>query len=506
MSRRFRFAPPNASAMLESLRGLGYSPETALADTIDNSISAGATEVDLLFDWDGGNSSVTVVDNGRGMSPSELECAMRLGGSDPLLERASNDLGRFGLGMKTAAFSQCRRLTVLSRNDSLSESCFCWDLDILVASKNGEWQLLEGAGEGSLTRLAKLPKGNSGTLVLWETPDRLVPQGSNEQEFLDTIDRIERHLAMVFHRFLERSGSRLRIQINGKSLVPWNPFHAGSVSPSWSSPLERLLGGLGECYVQGFVMPHKDRLSKTEYDSAGGINGWNAQQGFYVYRNDRLLVAGSWLGLGSPRLWTKDEVHRLARICLSFQNIADSEWKIDIRKSIAKPPLALRARLTSLGEDTRRRARSVFANRGNVQRRPTEEPVFEAWHSVVAGGVTKYRVNRDHPAVQAVLDSPLAIDGTVDTMLSLIESTIPVQRIWLDTVEERTAPELVTEEETERIRPMLEALYRSFIKRHYTPEDARQRLLRTEPFQAYPQLVAELSALDIESETQHGNS
>ena len=225
-----------------------------------------------------------------------------------------------------------------------------------------------------------------------------------------------------------------------------------------------------------------------------------------MYRNDRLLVAGSWLGLGSPRLWTKDEVHRLARIYLNFQNVADSEWNIDIRKSIAKPPLTLRARLMSLGEDTRRRARSVFANKGNIQRRPNEEPVFEAWQSIVSGGVTKYRVNRDHPAVRAVLDSPLAIDGSVDTMLSVLESTIPVQRIWLDTVEERTAPQQITQVEAERVRPMLEALYRSFLRRDYSPEDARQRLLRTEPFQAYPQLVAELCALDTESEIEHGNS
>jgi Histidine kinase-, DNA gyrase B-, and HSP90-like ATPase len=503
MSRAFRSAPPNASAMLESLRGLGYSPETALADTIDNSISAGASEVDVFFTWDQENSSVAILDNGRGMSSIELKSAMRLGGSDPRSERNSRDLGRFGLGMKTSAFSQCRRLTVMSRDISLAETCFCWDLDVLAASEDGEWHLLEGADESSIGRLKSFPTTHSGTLVLWETLDRLVPAGSNDQDFLNTIDRIEQHLSMVFHRFLERSRQKLKITINGKSLVPWNPFRAGSVSPSWSSPLEKLAGSLGECDVQAFVMPHKDRLNKTEYDSAGGINGWNAQQGFYVYRNDRLLVAGSWLGLGSPRLWTKDEVHRLARICLNFQNIADAEWKIDIRKSIAKPPLALRARLTSLGEDTRRRARSVFANKGNLQRRPNEEPVFEAWQSVVTGGTTRYRVNRDHPAVRTVLDSPLAIDGTVDTMLSVLESTIPVQRIWLDTVEERTTTQQVSDEEAERIRPMLESLYRSFIKRHYTPEDARQRLLRTEPFQAYPQLVAQLSALDIESETSH---
>lgn len=506
MSRAFRSSPPNASAMLESLRGLGYSPETAVADTIDNSISSGASEVDLYFDWQGKESSVAIVDNGTGMSPTELESAMCLGGTGPHMQRGPKDLGRFGLGMKTAAFSQCRRLTVLSRNDSLTETCFSWDLDVLASSSDGSWRLLEGADERSSVHLAKLPAGRTGTLVLWETLDRLVPKGSNEQEFLNTIDRIEWHLSMVFHRFLESPRPKLTIRLNGKKISPWNPFVAGTVGPSWSSPLEKLPVTLGECDVQAFVMPHKDRLTRVEYDSAGGINGWNAQQGFYIYRNDRLLVAGSWLGLGSPRLWTKDEVHRLARIYLNFQNVADSEWNIDIRKSIAKPPLNLRARLTSLGEDTRRRARSVFANKGNVQRRPSEEPIFEAWHSVVSAGLTKYRVNRDHPVVRAVLDSPLAIDGSVDTMLSVLESTIPVQRIWLDTMEERTAPPQITQEEAEKIRPMLEALYRSFLRRDYSPKDARHRLLRTEPFQAYPQLIAELSALDTESEIKDGNS
>ena len=504
MNRSFRFAPPNASAMLESLRGLGYSPETALADTIDNSISAGASEVDLFFVWNGAGSSIAILDNGRGMSGAELESAMHLGGTNPLIQRDTKDLGRFGLGMKTAAFSQCRRLTILSRDHALRDACFCWDLDVLASARAGEWQLLEGADKSSLASLARLSSDRPGTLVLWENLDRLVPPDSNEQDFLDAIDRIEQHLSMVFHRYLERARPKLRIRINEKSLAPWNPFHVGSASPSWTSPLERLSGGLGLCTVQAFVTPHKDRLTKAEYDIGAGVNGWNAQQGFYVYRSDRLLVAGSWLGLGSPRLWTKDEIHRLARISLDFQNVADSEWKIDIRKSIAKPPLALRARLTSLGEDTRRRARSVFANKGNVQRRPSEEPVFEAWQSVVVGGTTKYRVNRDHPAVRVLLDSPLAIDSGLDTMLALLESTIPVQRIWLDTVEERTAPQQISDAEAQTIWPMLVSLYRSLLKRDYSPEDARQRLLRTEPFQTYPQLIAELTASDIESETKNG--
>jgi hypothetical protein len=505
MSRSFRPAPPQASAMLESLRGLGYSPETALADTIDNSISAKAQTIELFFRWDGADSWIAIVDDGRGMSPAELESAMRLGDRNPLQHRGLDDLGRFGFGLKTAGFSQCRRLTVLSRNASLVDSCFCWDLDVLSEATNGEWKLLEGADEQSYSRLELLPKGRPGTLVLWENLDRLVPAGSNEQDFLDVIDRVERHLSMVFHRYLERSRSRLKIKINDKPISPWNPFDTGPQNPSWSSPLEKLASGHGECEVQCFVLPHRDRLTKPEYEAAGGINGWNAQQGFYVYRNDRLLVSGSWLGLGSPRMWTKDEVHRLARISLNFPNSADADWKIDIRKSIAKPPLTLRHRLTLLGEDTRRRARLVFANKGNVQRRPGEEPVFEAWQSTVTAGATKYRINRQHPAVRTVLDSPLAIDGSVENMLSLLESTIPVQRIWLDTVEERNAPQGVTEEEAERIRPMLEKLYRSLLARRYSPADAKQKLLRTEPFQGYPGLIAQLSALDLEDENTHGD-
>jgi hypothetical protein len=480
--------------MLESLRGLGYSTETALADTIDNSISAAASTVDVLFRWEGKSSYVAILDDGHGMSASVLESAMRLGDRDPLQQRSSGDLGRFGLGLKTAAFSQGRRLTVLSLDSSLSQACFCWDLDVLNEVPDGGWRLLEGADEASLSRLDSLPKSRPGTLVLWETLDRLVPSGSNEQDFLNIIDRVERHLAMVFHRHLEGARPRLRITINGKAIRGWNPFIAGASTASWSSPLERLQSGASECAVQCFILPHKDRLTKSEHDAAAGVNGWNAQQGFYVYRNDRLLVAGSWLGLGSPRLWTKDEVHRLARISLDFTNDSDADWRIDIRKSIAKPPFAMRQRLTSLGEDTRRKARAVFANRGTAPRRTNEEPVFEAWESVVAGGVTRYRVNREHPAVRGVLDSPLAIDESVETMLSLLESTIPVQRIWLDTVEERTAPQSPSEEETERIRHMIRVVYSSLLRRQYTPEGARERLLRTEPFQQYPSLVAELTA------------
>ena len=97
-------------AMLESLRGLGYSTGAALADIIDNSVSAGASEVRLDFAWDGPNSRITVLDDGRGMDDAELESAMRLGDKNPLDARLAHDLGRFGMGLPNSSISQASRV------------------------------------------------------------------------------------------------------------------------------------------------------------------------------------------------------------------------------------------------------------------------------------------------------------------------------------------------------------------------------------------------------------
>ena len=142
MKVKTRSAPPRAMAMLESLRGLGYSTGAALADIIDNSISAGAKEVSIDFAWHGSASRITVLDDGRGMDDAELESAMRLGDKNPLDARAAHDLGRFGMGLKTASFSQCRRLTVASVKKGTT-SCLRWDLDELAADPDGGWLLME---------------------------------------------------------------------------------------------------------------------------------------------------------------------------------------------------------------------------------------------------------------------------------------------------------------------------------------------------------------------------
>ena len=491
--RSSRHAPPKAGAMIEALRGLGYSTATALADIIDNSITAGARRVDLIFVWKGHDSFIAIQDDGLGMDNIELDRAMRLGEKSPLDSRDSTDLGRFGLGLKTASFSQCRRLTVASRKAGKAVDCLRWDLNVLAASGGDGWYLLEGPEEASRERLDPLLTAESGTLVLWEVLDRIVTPGFSEQNFLDLVDAVERHLAMVFHRFLEGSRSRLRIFLNDRPVAPWDPFLV-SHPATWSSPEVQMTAVGGEIEVQGHVLPHKDRLDQREHDVAAGPDGWTAQQGFYVYRNERLLVSGSWLGLGPGRSWTKEEAHRLARIRLDIPNSADADWKIDIRKSTARPPVPVRPTLTRLAEDTRARARRVFAHRGQAVRLGDNQPVIQAWCIEHFIGGTRYRVDVAHPAVRAVLDEAGALAPQIKTMIRVLEETIPVQRIWLDTTEGRETPRTgFAGDMPAEVKEVLNVIYKNLVsKKGLSPELAREQLLHTEPFHNYPDLVASL--------------
>lgn len=487
-----RSAPPRASAMIEALRGLGYSPATALADIIDNSISAGAAAVALDFAWHGDASHVSILDDGSGMDDRELDAAMRLGERSPLDARASDDLGRFGLGLKTASFSQCRRLTVASIRDGRL-NCLRWDLDVLASSPDDGWHLLEGPAVGSEHLLEPLRAAARGTLVLWEGLDRIVTPGFSAQDFLDLVDNVERHLAMVFHRYLDSGRPALRLAINGRAVVPWDPFLRDHPA-TWSSPVERIRFQASVVEVQCHVLPHKDHLTSQQEQSAAGPHGWTAQQGFYVYRNRRLLLAGSWLGLGQGRSWTKEEAHRLARLRIDIPNTADAAWKIDIRKSTASPPVGLRGHLTKLAEEARARARRVFAHRGQPVAAAGNRPVAQAWWAEHSASGMHYRIDHEHPAVRAVLDEAGDLAAPIRAMLRVIEATVPVQRIWLDTAEGRETPRThFAGEPPSEARAVLLVMYRNLVRRKgVSPHLAREQLLHTEPFNDYPALVAAL--------------
>ncbi|MDZ5454439.1 ATP-binding protein [Labrys sp. ZIDIC5] len=486
--------------MIESLRGVGYSTTTALADIVDNSISAGARNVWVTFSYRGPTSTVSILDDGHGMSATELLKAMMLGGISPLTHRSEGDLGRFGLGLKTASFSQCRCLTVASRRDGLV-SVRRWDLDYIAREDVGDWRLLSSPRSGSEDLLSPLETVPQGTIVLWEGLDRIVGTGTMkdaaaENAFLALAERVEQHLAMVFHRLIEGLAPELRLYINGNLIKGWDPFLRAHPATD-STPADPFTSRHGRGELQGFVLPHKDKLSEAEYRAAGGIEGWTAQQGFYVYRNRRLLVAGGWLGLGSPRVWTTEEPFKLARLRLEFSNSADHEWDIDVKKSTARPPRHLRARIQELAENVRGRARRVFAHRGEYGARAAVPDLSTVWVSGTSNGTTTYRLNRDHPLVARALHE--GAPKLVSDLLRVVEETVPVQRIWLDTVEKgEMQKQPFSKEASPEVEELAESMLSHLVRKvGLTHELALKRLRTTEPFQNFPQLIARLAARSV---------
>lgn len=497
-----RNAPPHAGSMLESLRGLGYAPATALADLIDNSIAANSSEVSIQFEWAGPQSWIRIVDDGDGMDDAALEAGMRLGARDPRAERAATDLGRFGLGLKTASFSQARRLTVASKQKDGAAVCLRWDLDLIGQEPGAEWPLFEGAAPGSEHLIAQLDHMEHGTVVLWENLDRIVTDGFKSTDMIELMERVDAHLAMTFHRLLEGQQPELRLLLNGQPIRPWDPFLTGHPSKALESPEYRIVHTTGVT-AQCHVLPHRDMLKSSEQESAAGPAGWTQQEGFYVYRNRRLLLAGGWLGLGDGgKPWPRDEAHRLARIRLDIPNSADADWKINVLKSTASPPVRLRSQLHRLASETRNTARKVFAHRGHITQVTGTRPnaVKEAWQARRSAQGTSYRIARDHDLVASILNRAGPLKPDILALLRLIEETVPVQRIWLDTAEDKETPRTgFAGAPDDEVMETLNSMFGALVKfRGLSPSEARERLGRTPPFDRHLNLVSALEVKETE--------
>lgn len=431
---------PSPSALIESLRGLGYSPETAIADLIDNSLAAEASLIEIDAQWNGGDPILSILDNGTGMTCSQLQDALRFGGAGPNIVRGASDLGRFGLGLKTASLSQCRQMTIVTRRNSETSTLV---LDVDFVARNG-WMAMELETPPSHPAVDELQRRNSGTVVLWQGMDaRGGLTGLTRESFFLRLSEVRQHLGMVFHRFLDRPGGPVQLRLNGNPVRGWDPFLADHLA-STNLRVERLPCRGTTIEIRPHILPHRDRFpNDAAYEAAGGPGGWGARQGFYVYRGDRMLVPGSWLGLGGARAWMREEWSRLARISISLPTNLDDDWKIDVMKSTARPPAELRDRLTQIARLTRDRAREVFAWRGGVPTprspaRPSDRtPV---WRAVEHLGAVRYRINRDHPVLLAIFNGPVESRSLARAALALIESTVPVERIWLDHSEAEGTP------------------------------------------------------------------
>jgi hypothetical protein len=419
----FEIAAPEPAGLVASIGSLGYSVQDAVADLVDNSVAAGAANVEIDFTWDGSNSWVSVVDDGVGMSEDRLRVAMTVAGGWNTT-RATTDLGRFGMGLKSASFSQSRLVTVSTCEDGAAWVTRTWDLDHIA--EVGEWRLLQSVSPATEALLGRLRNGRArGTVVLWQSLTSYRTAAGEDararRQFYDDSRRVSDQLGVTFGRYLTRRDP-LVIVVDGEQVAPWDPFLVKHES-TMSLPPEQLELSGHIVRVQPYILPPLRRLSEDETRIAAGARGWQRQQGFYVYRRDRLISVGGWLGLRGLRT---EERYNLARIAIDVPAESDAMWSVDVRKAKVTAPVALRDSLMRVAQYARKHAAENMRRRGRIASRQHDANLFFAWKLERNNGVITCRINREHPAVVALLESTGGQADQVDAVLRLIEETVPI--------------------------------------------------------------------------------
>lgn len=353
---------PSPNVLMNSMRSIGYSFKTAFADIIDNSISANASEIRIYTPINSENLFITFFDNGEGMNRDELLNAMKYG-SDRI-EYGTLDLGRFGLGLKSASLSQCRKLTVVSKKDNCL-SAFSWDLDCVLKNKTWDCLELEKTEIDELPQVDIIKNSKQGTLVIWEDFDILYRKSNGKvfEAISEEVEDAEKHLSLVFHRFINNPFNPLKIYINDDKVKGCDPFLEDN--PKTDSQKPSIINYLGfDIKIQPFILPHMNDLTNEDIDKMGGDDLLRNGQGFYIYRNNRLIIYGTWFRLASANI--NSELYKYGRIKVDIPNTLDEEWDIDIKKQNANIPKALLASLKKVVSNVRSRSRAKSEKRAKL--------------------------------------------------------------------------------------------------------------------------------------------
>jgi hypothetical protein len=397
---------PSARRLMTSLRDMGYDCPAAIADLIDNSIDADADAVRIDLVHRGEDSWIRIADDGIGMTARELDEAMRYGSAATYSPRA---LGAFGLGLKTASLSQCRRLTVAARSTPRAPiEIRRWDLDHVA--RQDAWVLGRLTPRQCPEHLIEPLLECSGTVVLWERLDRVLgysrPDGSAAARGLESLAaEVAEHLAMVFHRFLAGEAPRrrrVRITVDGVRLTAWDPFARSEAMtqalPRLTVPLSHA-GSRFRIPVRPYVLPTQIHFSSPEaHAAAAGPKRWNRQQGLYIYRNGRMIQSGGW-----NRLRTTDEHSKLARVALDIPPGADAAFGTSVSKMSVILPSGIRGELRALLAGVVTRAQEAYRQRIRLVPASSGEPFAEEPASTAG----RWSLNDHWPVIATTLEREL---------------------------------------------------------------------------------------------------
>lgn len=477
--------------LIESMRAVGYSTRTAVADIIDNSITAKSKSIQISVRSEGDSPYVAIADDGDGMTPDSARRAMQLAGTYSSSERSESDLGRFGLGLKTASLSQCKRMTLVTKSDG-EVTALSWDLDYIASSQEWSLLVLDESEYSELPGYDWISGKPHGTLVLWQNLDRFGDEPERSKAIDQAMVEVGEHLSLVFHRFLagEFPLSKVNILMNGAAIEAADPFLARSTRTQVSRQEVLVLEGQ-KIEIQAYTLPYLNKMSSADRRRAQLAGNIRDSQGFYVYRGGRLVIWGTWF-----RLMPKTDLGKLARVRVDIPNALDHLWSLDIKKSSAVPPSILKDRLRALATSMIGPSRKVHIFRGRAE--VGEDPIVRPWTLVLDRDSFRYELNREHPALTALAEK---LDDQalrqLEVALRIVESTFPVQDLH-----NRMSGDALPAQAIDNLEMLRSVLKEMWLQRATNGEDAADfvgRMMAVEPLdQLQPERISitqELEAL-----------
>lgn len=421
--RYFEDLSPDPSSHVKTLMRIGYTLPSAVADILDNSISAEARRIEIIAPPGQLQPIISILDDGVGMDPMELVSNMRIGCKNPLTQREQGDLGRFGSGMKTASFSQARRLTVISKKEGFPITAAIWDIDVIEKENIWALEVIKGNNIKDIPGV-KIHEGiRHGTQIIWERISCFSTDshtGDLDEELAAQLTNVKGHIALHFHRFM-KGKNRVKIYLNGSLIEPLDPF-LKSIDGYQEGREERFRCKGGFVKIKTHVLPHIKRIPAAELERHGGASSISRSQGIYIYREERLINAGGWLGLA-----TNNQLGALARVQVDIPSTLDHEWSTDVKKSSLQLPSRVKKELRKYLADPIKRSKRAYTYRG---KKDTANLYWKVCEDEIEKRVT-YQIDPSNDKLLAILKAcPQELRTELLNYLAEVSSSIPVNHIY----------------------------------------------------------------------------